>query len=165
MKRRMFERRQETGDRKCPADRRHVAGGFTLIELLISMVVVGLAITGLMMANQSATTVNGRGRDMARATFLAQEIREYCFSRDIDDVVSASYTPPVDAGLTEVDGFGGWSQVVTAYYVDTGDIAADRITDVEDPDYIVYSDMKYVRCEVTYNGTSVLTTGWLVIRR
>jgi hypothetical protein len=49
---------------------------FSLIEILIATILVGLAVTALLVASSSMTIANGAGTDLSTAEFLIEQIRE-----------------------------------------------------------------------------------------
>jgi prepilin-type N-terminal cleavage/methylation domain-containing protein len=50
--------------------------GFSLIEVLIAILLVGLAVASLVVANSAFTKANGAGTDLSTAEFLVEQIRE-----------------------------------------------------------------------------------------
>jgi hypothetical protein len=101
-------------------------GGFTLYEVLFAVMILGMGIAGVMMAMGSAADLNGEGIRMTKASFLAQQIREWTldvpfrdpdtpdnppgkdglsplsFVDDLDDLYVAdglTYSPPVSPPL------------------------------------------------------------------
>ena len=135
-------------------------GGFTLIEALIASVIVGLGVTAVLMASKSGTQVNAEARDVTRAIYLGQEIREWMVKKsyqDIADLSDVTYKPPKDASGQEISGMTDWSQKITLSLRDS-----DEITEDDDDEE---SDMIYVEVEILYGSQSVLTTGWLVTKR
>ncbi|MFP4052384.1 MAG: prepilin-type N-terminal cleavage/methylation domain-containing protein [Phycisphaerae bacterium] len=135
--------------------RRNARQGFTLLEVAIATVILAIGIVALLTASASSTAVNAAGSDLTQATFLAQEIREYCAGLDPCEVaLSDSYTPPVNARLQTLSDLTGWKQTITMQYKDP-----NGLTDSATP-----TDVRYVKVEVSKDGTEILETSWLVTK-
>jgi prepilin-type N-terminal cleavage/methylation domain-containing protein len=129
--------------------------GFTLLEVAIATIIIAIGITALLTASASCTKVNAAGEELTTATFLAQEIREYCAGLDPCDVkLAGSYCPPVDASLTQMTGLTDWKQSITLQYKNPGDLS----------DSATATDVRYVSVTVKHNDANVLTTSWLVTK-
>jgi prepilin-type N-terminal cleavage/methylation domain-containing protein len=110
--------------------------GFTLIEVLIAILLVGLAITALVVANGAFTIANGAGADLSTAEFLIEQIRELTALLpvvdpetttatfgpeeanlagydDLDDFSGASFSPPISADRQVLNDFTAFSQHIT----------------------------------------------------
>jgi len=110
--------------------------GFSLIEVLIAVVLVGLAITALVVASGSFTIANSAGTDLSTAEFLIEQIRELTTLLpvidpqsgtatfgpeeanladydDLDDFDGASFSPPISANRDILNNFAAFSQQVT----------------------------------------------------
>jgi prepilin-type N-terminal cleavage/methylation domain-containing protein len=110
--------------------------GFTLIEVLIAILLVGLAITALVVANGAFTIANGAGADLSTAEFLIEQIRELTALLpvvdpettiaifgpeeaslagydDLDDFNGASFSPPISADRQVLNDFTAFSQQIT----------------------------------------------------
>ena len=158
-------------------------GGFTLIEAAVATVIIALGVTALMLAVSSATRTTAVGKEMTQAVFLAQELREWTvklpfsdldpgdadnppgpdgsdpqvFVDDLDDLMDVTYSPPRDGQGLAIAEMPGWSQTISMTWRDREDLT----TAVPDGS----SDMIFVQVEIAHNGTTVVTTGWLVARR
>jgi len=118
--------------------------GFSLIEVLIAVVLVGLAITALVVASNSFTMANGAGTDLSTAEFLVEQIRELTALLpvvdpqsgtatfgpeeanlsgydDLDDFDGASFSPPISANRDVLNDFAAFSQHVTVENVNPAD--------------------------------------------
>jgi len=60
-------------------------GGFTLIEVVVATILVGLALTAMMVSVGSNTRVNDAGTKLTQAAFLAQEIHEWTLTLPFRD--------------------------------------------------------------------------------
>jgi type II secretory pathway pseudopilin PulG len=112
-------------------------GAFTLVEVLISSVLMALALVALMTAFGSSTAVTQKTEEIARAGFLADQIREllialpfsdldgtpawglesgesagYPFD-DLDDVAGTMFSPPILSDGSVISDLTGWSQIVS----------------------------------------------------
>jgi prepilin-type N-terminal cleavage/methylation domain-containing protein len=129
--------------------------GFTLLEVAIATLIVAIGITALLVASASCTTTNAAGEELTDATFLAQEIREYCAGLDPCDLnLAGSYSPPVDASLSTISGMSNWKQVITLQWKDPNGLT----------DSAVPTDVRYVRVTVQHYDANVLSTSWLVTK-
>lgn len=163
--------------------RRRRRGGFTLIEVAVATAIIGIGMAALLTATMSGTRSNDAGKKLTQAVFLAQEIREWTlklpfsdpdpgdqgnppgpdgsdpqvFVDDLDDLANVTYTPPRDGqGMTLYD-LSNWSQTITLTWVDPADLTTPVAPGA--------SDVVFVSVGVSHDGTSMLTTGWLVTRR
>lgn len=139
--------------------------GFTLIEVAICVVLLGIGILALLVATGSSTAVNGAGKDLSQAVFLAQEFREYCFNREIDTISSARHEPPINGLGNALSGYDGWAQNIRAWYMNPDDLSMIGTDDPSQPNYIDESDIKYIECDIERNGQRVFSTGWFVVRK
>lgn len=157
--------------------------GFTLVEVLLASVTVGLGLVALMGAVRSSSQVNGTGRKITQASFLAQEIREWTmtlpfsdpdpgdqdnppgpdaaspqvFVDDLDDLMDVTYSPPRDGQGLAIAGMSGWSQTITLTWRSPGNLMQTVTPGT--------SDVINVQVDVRCAGQSVLTANWLVARR
>jgi prepilin-type N-terminal cleavage/methylation domain-containing protein len=104
------------------------ACGFTLIEALIAMVLVGLAITALLVSNQSFTAANGAGLELSTAEFLIEQIREQTVTMPFGTLVGTfnstvkTYSPPHDSQGNTLTAYSAYSQRITGQYVNASDL-------------------------------------------
>ena len=91
--------------------------GFSLIEVLIAVVLVGLAITALLLASNSFTIANSAGTDLTTAEFLIEQIRELTALlsfNELNGFASGSpFKPPISADGSVLNDFAAFSQHVT----------------------------------------------------
>jgi type II secretory pathway pseudopilin PulG len=152
---------------------------FTLIEALIAIVLVGVAIVSLLVANSSFTKANAVGTDLSTAEFLIEQIRELTTTLpvvdpqdgtttfgpeeaalagydDLDDFDGASFNPPINADKQTLNDFAAFTQQVTVENVS----AADFQQVVGD-----HSSF-FVRLTVTvlYNAKQISSTTWIRAR-
>jgi len=155
---------------------------FTLIEVLIAIATIGIGITAMLTGIASSTRVNGEGRSITQAAFIAQELREWtvklpfrdpdpgdadnppgpdgsdpqAFVDDLDDLMNVVYSPPRDGLGSPITDMANWSQTITLTWRDPENIS----TTVADG----ASDVINVQVVIARNGIQVLTTGWVVSR-
>jgi prepilin-type N-terminal cleavage/methylation domain-containing protein len=157
--------------------------GFTLTEVAVATVLVGIALTALMVSLAAGSRTNRAGQQLTQAVFLVQEIREWTlklpfsdpdandagnppgtdgsdpqvFVDDLDDLMNVTYSPPRDGRGQAISSMAGWSQTLTLTWRNP-----DNLTAVV-PDGS--SDIIHVKVDVSYRGQPVLSSGWLVARR
>jgi type II secretory pathway pseudopilin PulG len=103
--------------------------GFSLLEILISVLLVGLSITALVIANSSFTTANATGADISTAEFLIEQIRELTATLPVMDpaLTPATWTTlgpeageSTVASYDDVDDFDGFNSTVLGAPIDAG---------------------------------------------
>ena len=91
--------------------------GFTLIEALIAMVLLGFAITALLVANRSFSAANAQGLEMSTAEFLIEQVREQTvttpFASLMTNFNNKTYSPPHDSQGNSLSAYAGFSQKIT----------------------------------------------------
>lgn len=120
-------------------------GGFTLLEVLMAIILVGLAIATLVIANSSFTKANAAGTELSTAEFLIEQVRELTVLLpvvdpesenatfgpeadetvlanydDLDDFDGASFSPPINADRTILNDYAAYTQQVTVENVSAG---------------------------------------------
>jgi prepilin-type N-terminal cleavage/methylation domain-containing protein len=153
-------------------------GGFTLIEVLVAVVLVGLAIVSLVVANSSFTKANAAGTELSTAEFLLEQIKELTvllpvidpntqmstFGPEADETVLADYddlddfdglafSPPISADRATLNNFAAFTQQVTVENVSAGDfeqIIADH-----------GSFFVRVTVKVLLNSEEVISADWV----
>ena len=162
---------------------RQSPAGFTLIEVLVAIATIALGIVAMLTAVGSSTRVNGQGRKITQASFIAQELREWTvklpfsdpdagdadnppgpdgtnpqvFVDDLDDLMNVQYSPPRDGQGSPVTDLVGWSQTIALTWRDPNSLSTVVAAGG--------SDVIHVQVTIAKDGTEVLTTGWLVARR
>ncbi len=150
--------------------------GFTLVEVLIAVILVGLAIAALLVANKSFTIANACGADMSTAEFLGEQMRELTALLpvidpetgtatfgpeeaslanydDLDDFDAATFSPPIDANRSVLNDFAGFSQQVTVENVNASNFE-QAVAD---------HSSSFVRVKVTVllNGREISAVSWI----
>jgi hypothetical protein len=150
---------------------------------MISVVLVGMSITALVVANNAFTMANGAGADLSTAEFLIEQIRELTTMLpvsddpdatswttfgpeeasladydDVDDFDNTTFSPPISATpqRTVLSDFTGFSQHVTVENVDASNfdtVVADRA-----------SGFVRVTVSVSQNGGLISSTSWIRAR-
>ncbi|RKY25727.1 MAG: hypothetical protein DRP83_05835 [Planctomycetota bacterium] len=155
--------------------------GFTLAEVLVAAVILGIGFTAILASMASSTSVNAAGGEITQAVFLAQGVREWTanlpfrdpdaadadnppgpdsyvgsdpYVDDLDDLLSATFSPPRNSFGQPITSLAGWSQTTSLTWRDEGD-----------PNAVVAngaSDVIYVQVTISHDGSVVLNTGWLI---
>jgi len=165
-----------------PSRRKSLGKGFTLIEAAIAVIIIGLGVTALMAVSGSCTRVASGSTRLSHAIFLAQAIREWTLSLpfvdpdeletydppgpnlsdpqgsadDLDDLMDATFDPPVDGVGQVLAGYPGWSQNVSLAWVHPVDLS---------PMQPGTSNAVAVEATINFHGQPVFNAGWLVMRR
>ena len=158
--------------------RKHDAA-FSLIEALIAIVLVGIAVVSLLVANGSFTRANAAGTDLSTAEFLIEQIRELTTTLpvvdpntetttfgpeeaslagydDLDDFDGASFSPPINADRQTLNDFAAFTQQITVQNVSANNfeqVVGDHLS-------------SFVRVTVTalYNSTEINSASWIRAR-
>jgi len=133
--------------------------GFSLIEVLIAVVLVGLAITALLLASNSFTIANSAGTDLSTAEFLIEQIRELTTLLpydDLDDFDGASFSPPIDANREPLGSFAAFSQHVTV----------ENVSPANFEEVVIDHSSSFVRVTVTVflNTKEISSAIWIRAR-
>jgi hypothetical protein len=89
------------------------------------MVILGFAITALMVANRSYSTANGQGLEMSTAEFLIEQVRERSANMAFGGLGGLAGTYLKDSQGTALIGYPGYLQKVTVQNVSTYGPSAD----------------------------------------
>jgi prepilin-type N-terminal cleavage/methylation domain-containing protein len=135
--------------------------GFTLIEAAMTTVIIGVAFTAVLQLLAAGTVCNTSSAKMTTAVTLANNINEWTIRtayddlREIADSKGRSFDVPVDGRGEKMEGFDGWSQVVSINYVDPFVVTSVVPDTQEEP-------MSRVTVVVNHNGQPVYQTNWLM---
>ena len=159
---------------------RYCGGGFTLIEVMVGVVLVGIAIVALLVANGAFTQVNAAGIDISTAEFLIEQLRELTAALpvvdpesgtgtfgpesgetsvanydDLDDFHNAMISPPADVTGAPLTEFASFTQGVTVQNVSPTDF-----------DVVVGQHGDFVRVTVSIlrNGRAISSASWIRAR-
>jgi len=159
--------------------------GFSLIEILISVILVGLAITALVAANNSFTMANGAGADLSTAEFLIEQIRELTTLLPVMDpaLTPATWTTLGPAGsetsldmYNDVDDFDGFTSSSLAGPIDanrnvlsalssfTQSVTVERVSQTDFNTVVADSDpdpFVRVTVSITQNGQEISSASWI----
>ena len=155
------------------------SSGFTIIEVLVAILLVGLAITALLAANQSFTIANGAGADLSTAEFLVEQVRELTAMLpvidpdtgtamfgpeepnlptydDLDDFDGVLFSPPVAADRTTLASFPVFTQQVVV----------ENVSQTNFDQVVANHSSDFVRVTVTVrmNGQDVSSASWIRAR-
>jgi len=127
--------------------------GFSLIEVLIAILLVGLAIASLVVANGSFTKANAAATDLSTAEFLIEQIRERTalLSFDALEGMTILYSPPINANGEALNNFAAFSQQVTVE-----NVSASNFENLESG-----SDFIRVTVKVFLNSKQISSASWL----
>lgn len=131
--------------------------GFTLIEVLIAILLVGLAIASLVVANSSFTKANAAATDLSTAEFLIEQIRERSIPVNYEDLNNLEhfdglvFSPPISADGESLDDFAAFSEQITVE-----NVSASNFENL-DPG----SDFIRVTVKVFLNSKQISSASWL----
>ena len=94
------------------SEKKQAQAGFTLIELMVALVVLAFGILGFLFLQGRAVQGRVFGREMSRATFVAQSNMEELLSMDFNNSLLAPGTHPT-AGEGGIDALGTGTLVLT----------------------------------------------------
>ena len=153
--------------------------GFSIIEVLVAIMLVGLAIASLVVANGAFTMANGAGTDLSTAEFLIEQIRELTTLLpvvdpqsgttsfgpetgetpagydDLDDFDGATFSPINAAGISLND-FASFSQQVTVENVSQSNF--EQVVSDHGSNFV------RVTVKVSLNSNEISSTSWLRAR-
>lgn len=152
------------------------SSGFSLIEVLFAILLVGLAITALLLASNSFTIANDAGTDLSTAEFLIEQIRELTALLpvidpqtgtatfgpeeanlagydDLDDFDGASFSPPINSTRNILNDFAAFRQNVTVVNVN----AANFEQVVSDHG----SSFARITVKIFLNSKEISSTSWI----
>jgi len=154
--------------------------GFSLIEVLIAIILVGLAITALVVANSSFTMANSAGTNLTTAEFLIEQIRELTTMLevidpqsgtttpfgpeeanlanydDLDDFDGAIFSPPINANRNVLNDFAAFSQQVTVENINSADF--EQVVGDHNSDFV------RVTVQVFLNAEEISSASWIRAR-
>jgi prepilin-type N-terminal cleavage/methylation domain-containing protein len=131
--------------------------GFSLIEVLIAILLVGLAIASLVVANGSFTKANFAATDLSTAEFLIEQIRERSISVNYEDLHYLEhfdgiiFSPPISANGESLGNFAAFSEQITVENVSASNFES------LDPG----SDFIRVTVKVFLNSKEISSASWL----
>jgi prepilin-type N-terminal cleavage/methylation domain-containing protein len=134
--------------------------GFTLIEVLIAILLVGLAIASLVVANGSFTKANAAATDLSTAEFLIEQVRERSALVNYDDLHGLEhfnnvlFSPPIGADGGSLNSFAAFSEQITVENVSASNFES------LDPG----SDFIRVTVKVFLNNKQISSARWLRAR-
>ena len=125
--------------------------GFTLVEALIAMVILGLAISALLVANRSFSTTNARGLELSTAEFLIEQVRERSVSTPFAGLgtLSGSFSPPHDSQGVALTNYPAYRQTVTV------------VQDANGFGFGPSEDFRTVKVDIYLNSELVSSASWL----
>ena len=134
--------------------RNRTAAGFTLIEAMLAIMIIGFAVTGLMLLLTSGTQVNSYGAQLSTSVFLAE------LTQALTDEIAFEDLPSYDGltfAATNADGetiteLNHYQQDLTVTGVDPTDLSTYTGSD---PQALM------LRVGVSYAGNEVTNIAWL----
>jgi prepilin-type N-terminal cleavage/methylation domain-containing protein len=127
--------------------------GFTLLECLLAMVLLGLAVTGLLISNQSLTSANGAGLEITNAQFCIDQIREMTARMTAAQVAAYNnqmFSPPRDSSGTPIANLTGYSETITVQTVSAADLKTPEAG----------TSIYLVTVTVRLHGTDICKASW-----
>ena len=154
----------------------HFPKGFTLIEIMIATILVGLAVTALVVANNAFTQSNGASVELSTAEFLIEQIRELTTLvavrdpqtttitfgpeessvanyDDLDDFDSASFSPPINITRSQLNDLSAYTQRITVQNVNASNFE-QVVSDHSSP-------FVRITVDILYNSRQISTASWL----
>jgi prepilin-type N-terminal cleavage/methylation domain-containing protein len=122
--------------------------GFTLIEVLIAILLVGLAIASLLVANGSFTKANAAATDLSTAEFLIEQIREQTVTTLFADLATEFNT----SGFVSTS-YPGYLQQTKVEYVIASDL---RTVSPSLP-----TPFRRITVEIRLNNKTISSASWL----
>jgi prepilin-type N-terminal cleavage/methylation domain-containing protein len=132
--------------------------GFSLIEVLIAILLVGLAIASLVVANSSFTKANAAATDLSTAEFLIEQVRERSVSVNYDNLYGLEhfdgivFSPPISADGESLGNFAAFSEQITVENVSKSNFG---LPDANDSGFI------RVTVKVFLNSKQISSASWL----
>jgi hypothetical protein len=135
----------------------------------MAIVIVGVGIVALITCLGAGSKVNGAGRDLTQAVFLAQEMREWTVQLPFSDANlgttlsslyvagGATYPLPKGGDGNSIANMPGWSQVLTLSWRDPNNL----LTTVSPNTSTVIN----VQVSARMQGVEVFSTNWIVAKR
>jgi len=105
------------------------SSAFTLIEVLVAILLIGLAVVALLVANKALTYSNSAGLEITTAEFLIEQIKELTALLPFDDLEAfddASFSPPINADSQPLTDFSAYRQLVTVQSVSASDFLTNE---------------------------------------
>ena len=132
---------------------RRKAGGFTLVEAVFAIMIIGFAVTALMLLFGTGTQVTAYGNRLSQAVFLAEEMRAMTDEVDFTNLLSyhGQIYNGVDANGNPLPGVMDFQQQLEVQGVNPADMTI-TVGNVE---------MIRVTAAVTYQGTELTRMSWL----
>ena len=132
--------------------------GFTLIEVLIAILLVGLAIASLLVANSSFTKANAAATDLSTAEFLIEQVRERSISVNYDNLYglehfdNVTFSPPISVDGESLNDFAAFSEQITVENVSKSNF-----------EQVVTYDSSFIRVtvKVFLNSKQISSASWL----
>jgi prepilin-type N-terminal cleavage/methylation domain-containing protein len=131
--------------------------GFTLIEVLIAILLVGLAIASLVVANSSFTKANAAATDLSTAEFLIEQVKERSVSVNYGDLRglahfdNVKFSPPINADGESLNNFAAFSEQITV----------ENVSNANFEQVVVDSNFVRVTVKVFLNSKQISLASWL----
>jgi prepilin-type N-terminal cleavage/methylation domain-containing protein len=154
---------------------------FTLIEIMIAVLLIGMAIAALVVANGAFSQANGIGIDLSTAEFLIEEIRELTMPLpvvdptdgtaawgpetgetaianydDLDDFDNITISPPIDMSRNPLNDLASFAQQIVVENVDP--TALDTVVTDHSSDFV------RVTVTIIQNNNSISSASWIRAR-
>ena len=122
---------------------------------MLAVMIVGLAISGVMLLMGSGTTANAYGNKLASAVLLADEARALTDGAAFDDLLDFDGTTftPTDALDNPIASLADYEQALSVTYINP-----DDFTDYAGTDPPVLARLT---AAVTHNGDELIQITWL----
>ncbi len=151
--------------------------GFTLIELVISIVILGVAMSPLLVMYGNIVVKSTESQVMRVASFLGQDLMEEILSKRYDEIEGGGWTPKIALGVddpedptnkntfddvddfitednwepdTFFEGFSNYTAQVQVFYVNPQDLNNRPQPDIGDNEY---TDFKKIIVTIRHRGS------------
>jgi len=152
---------------------------FSLIEVLVAIILIGLAVASLLVANSSFTEANGFGTNLSTAQFLTEQIKELTILLpltdpqtgtdffgaeeenladydDLDDFDGKVFSPPISADRQPLNDFAAFTQQITVENVNPANF--QQVKPHHSTDFV------RITVRVLLNFEQISSTSWIRAR-
>lgn len=138
-----------------------VRRGFSYLDVMVTVIIVGVAVTGLMQAMASSTMVNVTARDAEVAVNLARNVHERAMSlpmSGVDALNGRTFTTPIGSDGNALTGYTDWTQTVQVSRV-----LADASHDIKaNATGTPTTRLRRITVQARHKGAVIYNESWLL---